>query len=349
MKRSAQVVAVRRCVQLAVIALLVALPILSQYGHFRAAHAIENLEGTWRGTVFTWLEHTVGALPDPEGFLDKFLGGLWSMKFFGVSISDPLAVLDMTAASRAWHPALWTAVVIPVLLSMALGRVFCAWLCPMHLFLEIANGARALLKWAELPVRDLRFSYGTKYVALGFGLAAAAVVGAPLMALVYPPAVIGRELQVGIRMGALTSGMYLLCGIALFEILVSRRWWCRYICPGGAVYSALGRFRLIRVQRTAETCTACGDCIPACEMGLRPMLDKMGMECDNCGDCVKACPEGSLAWVITQTDLQQPGVYAEGFAPHLSTPTGTNGAAAVAAAPMVEREYATATTAKDIV
>lgn len=323
MKRGTAVVAVRRCVQISVIVVLIALPILSQYGHYRAARAIENLEGTWRGIAFTWLERTVGELPDPEAFLDKFVGGLWSMKLFGVSISDPLAALDMTVASREWHGALWLSVLIPVVLSVLLGRVFCAWICPMHLLLEITNGARKLVKWAELPLRDIHFGRGSKYVVLGLGLAAAAAMSVPLMALVYPPAVIGREIQVVLRLGAVTTGTYVILGIALFEIFISRRWWCRYVCPGGGVYSLLGRFRLVRVRRTAETCTACATCLTTCEMGLRPMVDKMGMECDNCGDCVKACPEGSLAWVVSIKDPRRPEVFAPGYGPGMSP--GRNG------------------------
>jgi len=319
MRRGTIVVAVRRCVQLGVIATLVALPLLSQYGHYRAARAIEDLEGTWRGTVFTWMEHTIGTLPDPEAFLDRFVGGLWSMKFFGVSISDPLAALDMTAASREWHPALWVSVLIPVVLSIVLGRVFCAWICPMHLLLELANSLRKLVAWAELPVRDLRFNHGLKYIVLALGIVVAAALSMPLMALIYPPAVIGREIQLGLRTATLGIGVYLVAGIAVFEIFVSRRWWCRYMCPGGAVYSLLGKFRPLRVQRDAPSCTACGECIPACEMGLRPMVDKMGMECDNCGDCVKACPEGSLRWVISIADLQRPGVFAESHLAELDT------------------------------
>lgn len=315
MKRGRLVVAIRRCVQLSVIALLVVLPVLSQYGHYRAARAIEDLEGTWRGTVFTYLERTIGAMPDPQALLDKFVGGLWSMKLFGVSITDPLAVLEMTAASRAWHPALWISLLIPVVLTVLLGRVFCAWICPMHLLLEITNSARRLVKWAELPSWDIHFGRGNKYLVLGLGLVAVAVLGTPLMALIYPPAVIGREIQAGLRLHTLTAGASVILGIALFELLISRRWWCRYVCPGGAVYSLLGAYRAVRVRRAVQECTACAKCITACEMGLRPMVDQMGAECDNCGDCVKACPEGALGWVVSIEDLRRPGEFAPGYAP----------------------------------
>ena len=39
------------------------------------------------------------------------------------------------------------------------------------------------------------------------------------------------------------------------EVAVSRRWWCRYVCPGGGLYSLIGGWRIVRIKRCAEKCT----------------------------------------------------------------------------------------------
>jgi ferredoxin-type protein NapH len=90
----------------------------------------------------------------------------------------------------------------------------------------------------------------------------------------------------------------ILVAIALVEITVSKRWWCRYICPGGALYTLLGWLRPVRVGLKKAKCTLCGECDEACHLGLKPMQDQMGPECDNCGQCISHCDEDALDYVI---------------------------------------------------
>lgn len=86
----------------------------------------------------------------------------------------------------------------------------------------------------------------------------------------------------------------LLAAIIAMELTISRRWWCRYLCPGGALYSLLGWARLVRVQRKAALCDQCGTCVEVCPMGLAPMQDRFGLECDNCALCISNCPTSAL-------------------------------------------------------
>ena len=75
----------------------------------------------------------------------------------------------------------------------------------------------------------------------------------------------------------------IIAGIAAFEIFVSRRWWCKYMCPGGGLYSLIGFVRPVRMKLVQENCTHCGDCVVACPVGLNPMMNRLGIECGNCG------------------------------------------------------------------
>ena len=84
--------------------------------------------------------------------------------------------------------------------------------------------------------------------------------------------------------------------IVLVEVTISRRWWCRYVCPGGALYAVLGARRAVRVTLDAGACTGCAECVAACPMGLNPMRNQMGMDCDNCGECITSCNDGALGY-----------------------------------------------------
>lgn len=140
----------------------------------------------------------------------------------------------------------------------------------MNLLLEMNEKLRKLLEKFGYNTRDIRFSKNTKYYVLLFGLAIAFFAGRPLLTLIYPPAVISREIFYKIYYGLWGSGVFIICFILFFELIVSRRWWCRYICPGGAVYTALSRFKLLRIRRNDNFCDRCGDCNPICPYDLKP-------------------------------------------------------------------------------
>ena len=79
-----------------------------------------------------------------------------------------------------------------------------------------------------------------------------------------------------------------------FEIGFSRRAVCRYLCPGGALYSLLGKFRVVRIRRKPSECIKCVKCDDVCGLGLKPMVDLTGMECNNCTACIAVCPTDAL-------------------------------------------------------
>ncbi|MBC8875123.1 MAG: hypothetical protein H8E44_37355, partial [Planctomycetes bacterium] len=99
--------------------------------------------------------------------------------------------------------------------------------------------------------------------------------------------------------GTSLTGILILLGIiALVEVVISPRWWCRTMCPGGALYGLIGWPRLLRVKLDTDRCTKCRKCVPVCEPGLDPVRESYGIECDNCGECVRHCPDRALRYTI---------------------------------------------------
>ncbi len=279
----------RRALQLLVLALLVAIPVLSLYDNLRNQRDEIGIEARWDTRL---LHEAVGEHEGSRRLTQAVRGSVWTMKLGDRVISDPLAVVDFVSASRVlWDPFLLTALV-PVLLSLVLGRVFCGWLCPADLLFELAGKARA---WAGIRT-DVEFSRVTKYAVLLLGAAAAAALGNQVFAEIYPPRIVGSELYLWLTFGAFSAGAWFFLAVVAFEIFVSRRFWCRYVCPGGALYSLLGHRRLLRLKVDSEACTRCKLCNVSCEFGLDPMAGRFGAECNSCGLCVRACGHDALVW-----------------------------------------------------
>ena len=292
----------RRSVQLLSLGVLVLLPIMALYMHFKEAHAIHDLgENNWRNVAVRGIERVVNKDESRQQLVQRTQGTIWSARLFGVSLSDPLAGAEAIISSRSFYkPMLWS-LLIPVAVTVLLGRVFCAWICPMNTLLEVVDKCRRLLRIAEIRERDVKFSLKNKYLILAVVLGLVGVTGVPFVALFYPPAVMSREVHLFVFGSTVGIGAYVILAICAIELFVSKRWWCRYICPGGALYSLLGRFRVVRVERDDNKCVHCGECVRVCQFDLRPMLVQItGMECTNCGTCVKACDDDALRfrWML---------------------------------------------------
>lgn len=319
----------RRLVQLTVVLVILAIPAIARYANYLSARELDkNLlkwEGTLPGRTLTVMDKAFRALPAGEreradriernraqvlAYAKQIHGGPWSAQIGLVSMTDPLAAAESVAASKRIVKVLLIGLIIPVLATLLLGRVFCSWICPMHLFLEMTDKLRRVLKFLELHPRDVKFSRSVKYVLLGAGIVVTAILARPVLGYVYPPAIIGREAhdlvfgifdraefgKQGWWFGGLTWMSLIIAGIALFEVIVSRRWWCRYVCPGGALYSLLGSKRAVRIKLEQVECTHCAECVRVCPMGLNPMNNQFGRECDNCGLCLSSCDDKALMY-----------------------------------------------------
>lgn len=289
--------------------MLILLPFIHVYQTFVASFSYDLLDESEK-MLFDVMELlTSPFVSDPAQQLDAIKGTTWSGNFFEYKISDPLAVVGQVSASLAiYWPFVLTALV-PVVLTMVFGRFFCGWICPATFLYELNTVVSLWLQDFGIRAGNRKLDRRIKYLVLAVGLVFCAFSGSVLVSIAYPPAIIGRELYFSIALGGFGAGLVFFVLTLLFDLFVSRRGFCRYICPGGALYSLLGRYRLFRIKRIVESCNDCAKCNAVCEFGLDPLHDDFGMECNNCTACIAVCPTDAMTFTLklSDDDNQGPG------------------------------------------
>lgn len=286
--------------------MLIILPFIHLYQTYEAAHAYDLLSPSEKMISDTVEKLTSPFVKDPEQ-LSAIKGNTWSGTIFGVKISDPLSVLGQIFASMSFYWAFIITAIIPVIVTLLFGRIYCGWICPATFIYELNDNLAAWLHKEGLPVSRRKLSRGIKYFVLAVGLLLCWYYGAILFGSIYPPAIIGREIYYAIALGGFGAGTVFFILTLFFDLLVTRRGFCRYICPGGALYSLLGKFRLFRIKRNVKTCNDCAKCNVVCQFGLDPLRDDFGMECNNCTACIAVCPTDALTFTIKMNDLEYQG------------------------------------------
>jgi NapH/MauN family ferredoxin-type protein len=197
------------------------------------------------------------------------------------------------------HPSnlvLGLAVLVAVVL---VGNVFCGWICP---FGAVQDALTWLRKRAQLPQLAVpagwdRWLRWGRFVILGVVLYCS-VSTAKLWFSDYDPYVTLFGLRWLFEFDASTMWVSLtLLAVIVGGSLVVDRFWCRYLCPLGAVFSVVGRFSLLRIRRSSKACTDCTMCDKPCPVGIAPSKAKpfVSSDCIGCMECVAACPvKGAL-------------------------------------------------------
>ncbi|MCP4934445.1 MAG: 4Fe-4S binding protein [bacterium] len=287
---------------IAVFSMLILLPFLHVYQTFVSAHAYDLLADSEKQLYDVMEVISSPFVSDPEHDLDGLKGTTWSGNLFGLKLSDPLAVLGQIASGLTLYWPFIVTALIPVALTMLLGRFFCGWICPATMLYELNSLLGGWLAFVGYRTGNRKFDKRLKYGVLAVGLVLSALTGAALFATVYPPAIIGREIYYAIALGGFGAGVIFFAATLVFDLLVARRGFCRYICPGGALYSLLGRYRPVRIKRIVESCNDCAKCNVVCEFGLDPLHDNFGQECNNCTTCIAVCPTDAMTFILSPFD-----------------------------------------------
>jgi ferredoxin len=212
-----------------------------------------------------------------------------------------LVGLKRFAVTGQWdevHPAGLTVLVAAILGAFLARKSFCSWICPggtASRALE-ALGQKLLWKrrgfprvprWLDLPLASV------KYLLLGFFLKTI-VLDMPAFAVdafVRSPYNVAADAKMLLFFFDLSTTAIAVFAALVLLSLVVKHFWCRYLCPYGALLGLVSLASPARVVRDPERCNDCRACTRACpvELPVHAKLAVWSPECTGCMGCVSAC------------------------------------------------------------
>ncbi|NQT97867.1 MAG: 4Fe-4S binding protein [Candidatus Marinimicrobia bacterium] len=220
--------------------------------------------------------------PGVEGFLP--IGSLMGWKYFFLTSQwDPV------------HPAGMVILGFAILISLVLRKSFCGWFCPVGTISEWLwrlgrnKAGRNFLppSWIDIPLRSLKYILLALFAWAVFSMDSGSLER--FFALPYWKVSDIKMLYFFERMSLLTVAV-------LFALLIGsifiRNFWCRYLCPYGALVGIFGFLGPTRIKRNEETCIDCNLCAKVCPaylpVDVKPRI--ISAECTGCISCVEVCP-----------------------------------------------------------
>ncbi|RLC39546.1 MAG: hypothetical protein DRH49_07965 [Candidatus Coatesbacteria bacterium] len=245
---------------------------------------------------------------------------------------SPLSLIITLIADKTIHPIMLSSIVV-IVSTIITGRVFCGYVCPLGAIIDTADYIFGRIRGrvgAKLPA----FLYNIKYSLLIVAITLA-IIGSTILLILDPLSLTSQLFTVILFPFFNTIGMWLvklllflgvspfsdtvvfiekellfesppvyrftpfiliICFILLLSI-ITRRGWCRYICPLGALLSLIGT-RAPFARQLTDDCIGCGACERLCRMGI---LAESGMqtrksECILCGECAFICAKEAVLY-----------------------------------------------------
>ena len=261
---------------------------------------------------------------------------LWQIRAWPVNWFlqlDPLVAIGTMLTTQALYwPLLWALAVVS--LTIIFGRFFCSWVCPfgsLHHFVGFLGNRKKKLA-QKIQLNKYRKAQCIKYLILIFFLFMAAFPSLSVTlqtGLLDPIPLVTRSFQLllsitdrSVNFVSATprfyEGAWLILLIFFTAVLLNLtipRFYCRFICPLGALFAILGRFAIWRIGKNQTECSNCKLCERSCEGGCEPSGNIRISECVLCFNCRRDCKDEiisyqtapSLAGEITNPDISRRG------------------------------------------
>ncbi|MDZ7291553.1 MAG: 4Fe-4S binding protein [candidate division KSB1 bacterium] len=257
------------------------------------------------------------AVPILNGFgIHAILGTLYSLSIGGLDIADPLMVLQTILLTKAIYLPLLLAALLPIVLALVFGKVFCSWMCPQNTISEWIDAAEKKIfpkRWRRVH----HFKRGKNpravwyWLILSLFIVLVPIFGLPLLSYLSAPGIITSAISQGLLGMGVGLEIAIVLSILVIEAILLRRWWCKYACPVGAflaLFRARKTLRLFYEHQACDCKPGTAPCYSVCPLHLAPKeTATVYPYCFNCGVCVAFCENtGSRALSLQFGEIKKP-------------------------------------------
>lgn len=245
---------------------------------------------------------------------------------------DPLVAISVWLASGTLSRAFVWALGVAAL-TVVLGRFFCGWVCPLGTLQQVTGwlarcrqkDARRILANRYRSIQSFKYLILAALLASAFSAAATrwfgirgmletlSQAGSNLVGLLDPLSLVHRAANLALVpliqhatswppgtprffVQAAWIGGLLLAVLAL--CLWIPRFYCRYICPLGALYGMLARWSFWRIGKNNAQCSMCMRCERDCEGACTPSEIMRPAECVLCFNCLHICSDDVIRYAL---------------------------------------------------
>jgi len=263
---------------------------------------------------------------------------IWQLRGWPVDLFlwlDPLAAIGTALTTHTlYRPLLWA--LATIVLTIIFGRFFCGWLCPfgaIHQFVGyLANRKKTTAQ--KISLNKYRKAQAIKYfilIVLLFMAAFPSIAATLQTGLLDPIPLVSRSFNLlllpifdrPVNFVSVSARFYegawlimALCLTAVLLNLVIPRFYCRFVCPLGALFGVISRFAVWRIGRKKGDCTDCKLCEKSCEGGCEPRGNIRISECVLCFNCLDDCRGELISYQATPSyagEITNPNVSRRGF------------------------------------
>ncbi len=195
------------------------------------------------------------------------------------------------------HPAGLVLLLFIVGSGFLFRRSFCSWICPIgtvsewigklgkKLFKKKSFDLPKWLTWILFPLKYLLLGFFIKYILID-------MPGVDAINFMMSPYNIISDVKM-LQFFLNISGFAIKFILVLFVLsLFFRNFWCRFLCPYGALIGIGSLLGITKIKRNEDSCIDCNACTRVCPQRIRVSETKAVLtpECSACMLCVEACP-----------------------------------------------------------
>jgi polyferredoxin len=194
------------------------------------------------------------------------------------------------------HPAGVIILFAIVLMSFLVSKSFCSWFCPVGFLSEMLGNVGEKLfkkkikmpKFLDFPLRSI------KYLLLAFLVYTVFIMmnEIALKEFLDSPYNIVADIKMYYFFAKISRFSLVVIGALFLLSIIFRNFWCRYLCPYGALLGFIALFSPNKIKRNADTCINCEACTKVCPsfINVHKVKKVVSDECTSCFNCIDICP-----------------------------------------------------------